>query len=110
MLYEVITRTDVVAWIVNELGLEKVMFEAADPEVFGWYVKQFGPDVNLFVDHSQVVQLECVITSYSIHYTKLYEMRPKNGDSQQRVPRFHRGVSIRAGNRTHIDTLKGEDP
>lgn len=53
-------RTGVVARIVNELGLEKVMFEAADPEVFGWYVKNFGPDVNLFVDHSQVVQLEAL--------------------------------------------------
>src|SRR6185437_13791833 len=28
-------RTDVVATIARELGLEKVMFEAADPEVFG---------------------------------------------------------------------------
>jgi len=53
-------RTDVVAKIVNELGLEKVMFEAADPEVFSWYIKNFGPEVNLFVDHSQVVQLECL--------------------------------------------------
>lgn len=53
-------RTDVVAKIVNELGLERVMFEAADPAVFSWYVKNFGPDVNLFVDHSQVVQLECL--------------------------------------------------
>jgi len=53
-------RTDVVARIVNELGLDKVMFEAADPEVFSWYVKNFGPEVNLFVDHSQVVQLECL--------------------------------------------------
>lgn len=53
-------RTDVVAKIVNELGLEKVMFEAADPAVFSWYIKNFGPDVNLFVDHSQVVQLECL--------------------------------------------------
>ena len=53
-------RTDVVAKIVNELGLDKVMFEAADPAVFSWYVKNFGPDVNLFVDHSQVVQLECL--------------------------------------------------
>jgi phosphosulfolactate synthase (CoM biosynthesis protein A) len=53
-------RTDVVAKIVNELGLDKVMFEAADPEVFSWYIKNFGPDVNLFVDHSQVVQLECL--------------------------------------------------
>jgi phosphosulfolactate synthase (CoM biosynthesis protein A) len=53
-------RTEVVAEIVAALGLEKVMFEAADPEVFGWYVKNYGPDVNLFVDHSQVVQLECL--------------------------------------------------
>jgi phosphosulfolactate synthase (CoM biosynthesis protein A) len=53
-------RTDVVAAIARELGLEKVMFEAADPEVFGWYVKNYGPDVNLFVDHSQIVQLECL--------------------------------------------------
>jgi phosphosulfolactate synthase (CoM biosynthesis protein A) len=53
-------RTDVVSKIANEIGLEKVMFEAADPEVFSWYVKNFGPDVNLFVDHSQIVQLECL--------------------------------------------------
>jgi phosphosulfolactate synthase (CoM biosynthesis protein A) len=51
-------RTDVAARIVNALGLENVMFEAADPEVFAWYVKNYGPDVNLFVDHSQIVQLE----------------------------------------------------
>ena len=36
------------------------MFEAADPAVFDWYVKNYGPDVNLFVDHSQIVQLECL--------------------------------------------------
>lgn len=53
-------RTDVAAKIVNELGLDKVMFEAADPEVFSFYVKTFGPSVNLFVDHSQIVQLECL--------------------------------------------------
>jgi hypothetical protein len=36
------------------------MFEAADPDVFSWYVKSYGPEVNLFVDHSQIVQLECL--------------------------------------------------
>jgi phosphosulfolactate synthase (CoM biosynthesis protein A) len=51
-------RTDVVARIVDALGLERVMFEAADPDVFGWYVKNYGPEVNLFVDHSQIVLLE----------------------------------------------------
>jgi phosphosulfolactate synthase (CoM biosynthesis protein A) len=53
-------RTDVVARIVDGLGLERVMFEAAEPEVFTWYVKNYGPDVNLFIDHSQIVQLECL--------------------------------------------------
>jgi len=53
-------RTDVVAQIAGALGLEKVMFEAADPEVFAWYVKNYGPEVNLFVDHSQIVQLEAL--------------------------------------------------
>lgn len=53
-------RTDVVARIARALGLEQVMFEAADPEVFAWYIKNYGPEVNLFVDHSQIVQLECL--------------------------------------------------
>lgn len=53
-------RTDVVPKIINKLGLDKVMFEAADPDVFAWYIKNFGPDVNLFVDHSQIVQLEAL--------------------------------------------------
>jgi phosphosulfolactate synthase (CoM biosynthesis protein A) len=53
-------RTEVPAKIINALGLDKVMFEAADPEVFAWYIKNYGPEVNLFVDHSQVVQLECL--------------------------------------------------
>lgn len=53
-------RTDVPAKIVNALGLDKVMFEAAEPEVFAWYIKNYGPEVNLFVDHSQIVQLECL--------------------------------------------------
>jgi len=53
-------RTDVVARIVAELGLEKVMFEAAEPDVFSWYIKNYGIDVNLFVDHSQIVQLEAL--------------------------------------------------
>ena len=53
-------RTDVVAAIVDAVGLDQVMFEAADPEVFAWYIKSYGPAVNLFVDHSQIVQLECL--------------------------------------------------
>ncbi len=64
-------RTDVPARIADALGLEKVMFEAADPEVFSWYVRNYGPEVNLFVDHSQIVQLECLRSGIWV--------RPKHG-------------------------------
>jgi phosphosulfolactate synthase (CoM biosynthesis protein A) len=38
--------------------VKKVMFDAADPDVFIWYIKNYGPDVNLFVDQNQIVELE----------------------------------------------------
>ncbi|SPQ26460.1 ad4f37a3-3b29-43fc-85e0-a4bf5635d05e [Thermothielavioides terrestris] len=53
-------RTDVVRQVLRGLPQEKVMFEAAEPKVFNWYVREFGADVNLFVDHSQIVQLSCL--------------------------------------------------
>ena len=53
-------RTDVAAKFINEIGMEKLMFEAADPDVFEWYIKNYGADVNLFIDYSQIVQLECL--------------------------------------------------
>lgn len=53
-------RSGVVAQFAAQLGIDRLMFEAADPEVFTWYVKNYGPNVNLFVDHSQIVQLECL--------------------------------------------------
>jgi phosphosulfolactate synthase (CoM biosynthesis protein A) len=51
-------KSEIPARFVNELGLENVMFEAADPKVFEWYIKNYGPEVNLFIDHSQIVHLE----------------------------------------------------
>jgi phosphosulfolactate synthase (CoM biosynthesis protein A) len=51
-------QMNAVSKIINSLGLEKLMFEAADPEVFSWYIKNYGPEVNLFIDHSQIIQLE----------------------------------------------------
>ena len=53
-------RSDIAARFVTAVGLEHLMFEAADPDVFAWYIKNYGPTVNLFVDHSQIVQLECL--------------------------------------------------
>lgn len=51
-------NTGAAAAIMNGLGIENVMFEAADPLVFEWYIKNYGNEVNLFVDHSQILQLE----------------------------------------------------
>tara|TARA_B100000780_G_scaffold249616_1_gene195396 strand:+ start:538 stop:687 length:150 start_codon:yes stop_codon:yes gene_type:complete len=43
---------------MKEVGMENVMFEAANPQVFESCIKNYGVDVNLFIDHSQTVQLE----------------------------------------------------
>lgn len=53
-------RTDAIQSILRDVPMERVMFEAADPAVFNWYVREFGVDINLFVDHSQIVQLSCL--------------------------------------------------
>lgn len=51
-------RVDVPTAFADALGVEKLMFEAADPAVFEWYVRNMGPGVNLFIDHSQLLHLE----------------------------------------------------
>lgn len=53
-------RTDIIARFMNQLDPDKLMFEAAEPAVFEWYIKNYGYNVNLFVDRSQIVQLECL--------------------------------------------------
>ena len=53
-------RTGVPAKIVDALDPAEVVFEAADPEVFAWYIKNYGPEVNRFVGHSQIVHPECL--------------------------------------------------
>jgi len=49
-------KTDVIRKIVDKFGLKNLMFEAADPQVFKWYLKNFGRSVNLFIDYSQIVE------------------------------------------------------
>ena len=49
-------RTDVIKKVVEKFGLGKWMFEAADPVVFKWFLKNFGSDTSLFIDHSQIVE------------------------------------------------------
>jgi len=49
-------RTDVIEAVTKKFGFKVWMFEAADPPVFKWYLKHFGPNVNVFIDHSQIVE------------------------------------------------------
>jgi phosphosulfolactate synthase (CoM biosynthesis protein A) len=49
-------RTDIIKKLDENFGFNSFMFEASDPPVFKWYLKNFGPDVNLFIDHSQIVE------------------------------------------------------
>jgi|SRR5579872_1205785 len=49
-------RKDVIQKLVDKFGYAKLMFEASDPPVFKWYLTTFGSDVNLFIDHSQIVE------------------------------------------------------
>ncbi len=49
-------RKDVIKKLVDRFGYKTWMFEASDPPVFKWYLKTFGRDVNLFIDHSQIVE------------------------------------------------------
>ena len=49
-------RTDVIKALVKRFGHRVWMFEASDPPVFKWYLRNFGREVNLFIDHSQVVE------------------------------------------------------
>ncbi len=49
-------KTKIIRKIVERFGLKNLMFEASDPPVFKWYLKNYGRDVNLFIDHSQIVE------------------------------------------------------
>ena len=51
-------RTDVATRLIDVLGPECVMLDAAASDILAWYVKYCGPDVNLFVDQRHLAFLE----------------------------------------------------
>ncbi|KAK1379069.1 protein HEAT-STRESS-ASSOCIATED 32 [Heracleum sosnowskyi] len=53
-------RSDIIANVIGRLGLEKTMFEASNAKTLEWFINQYGPRVNLFVDQVQVLNLECL--------------------------------------------------
>jgi phosphosulfolactate synthase (CoM biosynthesis protein A) len=52
-------RWDIVSKVANSFDIDDVVFEADDRDVYTRYITQYGPEVNLFVDHSRVTHLEC---------------------------------------------------
>lgn len=73
-------RTDVVRRILRDVPMERVMFEAAEQAVFNSYVREFGVGVNLFLDHSQIVQLSCLragIWGMADTFGKIATFRPE---------------------------------
>ncbi|KAJ7968390.1 protein HEAT-STRESS-ASSOCIATED 32 [Quillaja saponaria] len=53
-------RADIIAKVIGRLGLEKTMFEASNARTSEWFIKQYGPRVNLFIDHPHVMDVECL--------------------------------------------------
>ena len=51
-------RTDLISKVIKRYGINSWMFEAADPVVFKWYLQRYGREVNLFIDHSQIIEYE----------------------------------------------------
>jgi phosphosulfolactate synthase (CoM biosynthesis protein A) len=49
-------RIDLLKKVLGRYGYKRWMFEAADPVVFKWYLRNVARDANLFIDHTQVVE------------------------------------------------------
>jgi phosphosulfolactate synthase (CoM biosynthesis protein A) len=79
-------RRDVIQKLVDRFGYRPFMFEASDPPVFKWYLTTFGRDVNLFIDHSQIVEFTAWRTRLwgdeSIWQGKKLSYRPQEAAAQ----------------------------
>ncbi len=85
-------KTDVIKKIVDKFGLKNLMFEAADPPVFKWYLKNFGKDVNLFIDYSQIVEFTAWKTKLwgdpEIWRGKNSEVTHKNKNEERKIKKL----------------------
>ncbi|CAM8980418.1 unnamed protein product [Rhodiola kirilowii] len=43
-----------------EAGADMTMFGASDARTAEWFIRQYGPKVNLYVDHAYIIDLECL--------------------------------------------------
>ena len=57
-------RWDFVDDFAADIPVRDLMFEADDQDVMSYYLNAYGPKVNVFVDHSQVMQIEAARRGY----------------------------------------------
>ena len=57
-------RWDFVDDFAANLPVRDLMFEADDQDVMSYYLNAYGPKVNVFVDHTQVMQIEAARRGY----------------------------------------------
>ena len=57
-------RWDFVDDFAADFEVRDLMFEADDQDVMSYYVNAYGPKVNVFVDNSQVMQIEAARRGY----------------------------------------------
>ncbi|KAH7880093.1 hypothetical protein F5879DRAFT_811755 [Lentinula edodes] len=82
-------RTDVISAVTSALPKEKIMFEAADPEVFAYHIQNQGATANLFVDHSQIVQIACLrigIWGTGSTFGKIVTVGKGESEGSHRIP------------------------
>ncbi|KAK8524376.1 hypothetical protein V6N12_029242 [Hibiscus sabdariffa] len=103
-------RADVIAKVVGRLGLEKTMFEASNARASEWFVKQYGPRVNLFVDQSQVMDLECLRgRNLGKNHTSVMQGELKRGDVAKSIQHYMHGNGVSEdADREHIKNLMRE--
>ena len=59
-------RWDFVDDFAADFEVRDLMFEADDQDVISYYVNAYGPKVNVFVDNSQVMQIEAARRGYGL--------------------------------------------
>jgi phosphosulfolactate synthase (CoM biosynthesis protein A) len=57
-------RWDFVDDFAADMPVKDLMFEADDQDVMSYYLNAYGPKVNVFVDHTQVMQIEAARRGY----------------------------------------------
>lgn len=71
-------RSDLVAKIIERLGVEKIMFEANDPTVSEWFIKNYGPKVSCSsltcIHVCFIITWSVPIYSSLIHASKLLQI------------------------------------